>query len=38
MLGTEKKALPAGKYSLVINVTDKVSGKKADTKMAFSVK
>jgi hypothetical protein len=38
VLSTEKKALPAGKYSLVINVTDKVSGKKADTKMAFSVK
>jgi hypothetical protein len=38
VLSTEKKALPAGKYILVVNVNDKTSGKKADTKMAFSVK
>jgi len=37
-LSTDKKALPAGNYSLAVNITDKVSGKKADTKMAFSVK
>jgi len=38
VLSTEKKPLPAGKYNLAVNVTDKVSGKKAETKMAFSVK
>jgi len=38
VLSTDKKALPAGNYSLAVNITDKVSGKKADTKMAFSVK
>ncbi len=38
VLSTEKKALPAGDYSLAVSITDKVSGKKADTKMAFSVK
>ena len=38
VLSTEKKPLQAGKYALVITVTDKVSGKKAETKMAFSVK
>jgi hypothetical protein len=37
VLSTEKKALPAGKYSLAVSVTDKVSGKKGETKMAFSV-
>jgi hypothetical protein len=38
VLGEEKKPLVAGSYNLAITVTDKVSGKKADTKMAFSVK
>jgi len=38
VLSEEKKPLGAGSYSLAITVTDKVSGKKADTKMAFSVK
>jgi len=35
---TEKKPLPAGKYVLAVHVDDNVSGKKADTKMAFTVK
>lgn len=35
---TDKKPLPAGKYILAVNVLDKVSGKKGETKMAFSVK
>jgi len=35
---TEKKPLSAGKYALAVSVTDKVSGKKADTKMAFAIK
>lgn len=35
---TEKKPLPAGKYILAVNVLDKVSGKKGETKMPFSVK
>jgi hypothetical protein len=38
VLGTEKKPLPAGNYTLVVNITDKVSGKKADMKMPFAVK
>jgi hypothetical protein len=38
VLSTEKKALPAGTYSLAVKIVDKVSGKKADTKMAFAVK
>jgi hypothetical protein len=38
VLSEEKKPLGAGSYTLAITVTDKVSGKKADTKMAFSVK
>jgi hypothetical protein len=38
VLSTEKKPLAAGKYNLAITVTDKISGKKADTKMAFSVR
>lgn len=38
VLSEEKKPLVAGSYNLAITVTDKVSGKKADTKMAFSVK
>ncbi|RPJ01131.1 MAG: hypothetical protein EHM31_06555 [Candidatus Aminicenantes bacterium] len=38
VLSTEKKALPAGNYNLTVKILDKVSGKKADTKMAFSVK
>ncbi|MGZ5425014.1 MAG: hypothetical protein ACXW2V_10555, partial [Candidatus Aminicenantales bacterium] len=37
VLSTEKKALPAGKYSLAVTVSDKVSGRKAETKMAFTV-
>jgi hypothetical protein len=37
VLSTEKKPLPAGKYTLVATVTDKVSGKKGETKMPFSV-
>jgi hypothetical protein len=35
---TEKKPLAAGKYTLAVNVLDKVSNKKGETKMAFSVK
>ena len=35
---TEKKPLPAGKYVLVCQITDKVAGTKADTKVAFEVK
>jgi hypothetical protein len=38
VLSTDKKPLDAGKYNLAITVTDKVSGKKTETKMAFSVK
>lgn len=37
VLSTEKKPLPAGKYTLVATVTDKVSGKKGETKMPFTV-
>ena len=37
VLSTEKKPLPAGKYNLIVTVLDKVSGKKGETKMAFSV-
>lgn len=37
VLSTEKKPLPAGKYTLVVTVTDKVGNKKGETKMAFSV-
>jgi len=35
---TEKKPLPAGKYVLLCQITDKVAGTKADTKVAFEVK
>jgi len=35
---TEKKPLPAGKYTLVCQITDKVAGTKADAKVAFEVK
>jgi hypothetical protein len=38
VLGTEKKPLPAGKYSLVATIADKVSGKKGEARMAFVVK
>jgi|GEM_PF-985552 len=38
VLSEEKKPLGAGTYNLAITITDKVTGKKADTKMAFSVK
>jgi hypothetical protein len=34
----EKRPLPAGKYSLICQITDKVSGAKAETKAAFEVK
>ena len=37
VLSSEKKPLPAGKYNLLVTVLDKVSGKKGETKMAFSV-
>jgi hypothetical protein len=37
VLSTEKKPLPAGKYTLAVTVTDKVGNKKGETKMAFSV-
>jgi len=37
VLSTEKKALPAGKYSLAVSVLDKVGNKKGETKMAFTV-
>lgn len=35
---TEKKPLPAGKYILLCQITDKVAGTKAETKVAFEVK
>jgi hypothetical protein len=38
VLSEERKPLGAGNYTLAITVTDKVSGKKADTKMPFAVK
>jgi hypothetical protein len=38
VLSEEKKPLGAGSYNLAVTVTDKVSGKKAETKMPFSVK
>jgi hypothetical protein len=38
VLNEDKKPLAAGKYNLAITIDDKVSGKKAETKMAFSVK
>jgi hypothetical protein len=38
VLSEERKPLGAGSYNLAITITDKVSGKKAETKMAFSVK
>lgn len=38
VLGTEKKPLDAGKYVLAVTITDKVSGKKGEAKMAFSVR
>lgn len=37
VLSTEKKPLPAGKYTLVADITDKVSGKKGQAKMPFTV-
>lgn len=37
VLSTEKKPLPAGKYTLVATITDKVSGKKGEAKMPFTV-
>jgi hypothetical protein len=37
VLSTDKKPLPAGKYTLTVSVTDKVGNKKGETKMAFSV-
>ncbi len=38
VIKTEKKPLPAGKYQLVCQITDKVAGTKAETKAAFEVK
>jgi len=38
VIKTEKKPLPAGKYVLLCQVTDKVAGTKGDTKVAFEVK
>jgi hypothetical protein len=38
VLSTDKKPLDPGKYVLAITVTDKVSSKKAETKMGFSVR
>jgi len=38
VLKTEKKPLPAGKYVLLCQITDKVAGTKADAKVAFEVK
>jgi len=38
VLSEERKPLGPGSYNLAITVTDKVSGKKAETKMAFAVK
>ncbi|MBN2265244.1 MAG: hypothetical protein JW775_05455, partial [Candidatus Aminicenantes bacterium] len=38
VLSTEKKPLDPGEYDLAVVVTDKVSGKTANTKMAFTVK
>ena len=38
VLSEERKPLAAGNYNLAVTVTDKVSGKKAETKMAFAVK
>jgi len=35
---SEKRPLPAGKYVLLAQITDKVSGFKAETKVAFEVK
>lgn len=38
VLGTEKKPLAAGKYNLAVTITDKISGKKGEAKMGFSVR
>jgi len=38
VLGVEKKPLDPGKYNLAITVLDKVSNKKTDVKMAFSIR
>lgn len=38
VLGTEKKSLDAGKYNLAVTITDKLSGKKGETKIGFSVR
>ncbi|HSA95713.1 MAG TPA: hypothetical protein VLJ16_06670, partial [Acidobacteriota bacterium] len=38
VLSTDKKPLDPGKYVLAITVLDKVSSKKAETKMDFSVR
>lgn len=37
VLSTEKKPLGAGKYTLVASITDKVSSKKGEARMPFSV-
>jgi hypothetical protein len=38
VLSQEKKPLEIGKYKLAITITDKVSGKKVETKTGFSVR
>lgn len=38
VLSKEQKPLAAGKYSLVVKIADKISGKTADAKMPFTVK
>ncbi len=38
VLSTEKKPLPPGTYTLVVRVTDKVSGMTGETKVGFEVK
>jgi hypothetical protein len=35
---TEKRPLPAGKYTLLCHILDKVSGRKGETKVGFEVK
>ncbi|HMA53859.1 MAG TPA: hypothetical protein VKT17_05330 [Acidobacteriota bacterium] len=37
VLSTDKKPLPAGKYTLAVTVLDKVGNKKGEAKMAFTV-
>jgi hypothetical protein len=37
VLSQEKKPLAAGTYTLVIEITDKISGRKGETKVGFKV-